>query len=213
MTDVMTYIVDIVLVGLLVIMAVRGCVQGFLKTILKSGRFFLAVLLTVALTSPVAALLNDNLINPPIYSAVNGKLTELADAAEGSADSLLESVPAFLKNQLGENISTTGKLEQLVDEWSETISQSISGAISTVLAVILLFVALMLLLTILIKILSSVIEKIKLLDTVNRVLGLVLGLLVGGALMLLAARVVAPILTALGQDALVDSSFILKLLG
>ncbi len=208
----MSYIIDLILLGLLIFFAIRGYLRGFLGSILKSGRFFLAVVLTVALTNPIAAIVDEKLINPPIYEAVNSKLTAIADTAGGSASRLLDSMPAILRNQLGEDITATGNLDRRVDEWSETISDKISFSIAKILTVILLFVALMLLLTILIKFLSAIIRATSL-GKVDRILGLVLGLFVGIAVMLLASRFLAPILTAVGQEALVESSVLLRIFG
>ncbi len=208
---IMIYIVDLILLGLLVFMAIRGYIRGFMESVLKSGRLLLSVILTLLLNKPVATLLNDKLINPPVYSMIHGKLSSLADKAEGSAGNLLASIPAALRQQLGDEVTATGSLDHLVEDWSETISQSISGAAAKIVAVILLFVAFMLLLTIVIKLLAGII-KASPLEKVDRILGLALGLLTGVALMLIAARLVAPIMVAVGQGELVESSFILKLI-
>ncbi len=209
----MSYILDLILVALLVIFAIVGYRRGFVASILKSGRFFLAVILTIALTNPVATLLNDNFINPPIYDAVSGKLTDVADSVKGNASDFYEEIPAILQGQLDDKMSESeGDIDEAVEEWSQEISGKISWAVSKIIAVILLFVALMLLLSILVKILSAIVRATPL-GGVDRILGLVLGLAVGVAMMLLVSRFVAPVLTAFGQGELVESSFLLDLLG
>ncbi len=203
---------DVLCLVLLAVMAFRGYRRGLVASVLGAGRFFIAIILTVALTSPVAGLLNDHLINPPVYGYVNGRLVALADKTEGSAAELLESMPEILSNQLGDNVSAEGRLDTLVEEWSETISQSISGAVSSVIATVLLFVLFMLLLSLSIKLIAGLIHATPL-ASVDRILGLVLGLITGLGISVLAARLLTPALTALGKEAWVEASRLLSWLG
>ncbi len=206
-------VLDILFLVLIVLFAIRGFIRGFVASILKSARFFLAVILAIVLTAPVAGLINDHVIHPPVYRFVNNKIESLADRAEGNGVALYENLPGLMKNQLDvESEDLAGSLDGYVTEWSETISQKISGGISGVIAVVTLFIVFMLLLSLVIKLVAGLIHAGPL-ATLDRLLGLGLGLVVGVAVVMLLAGFVSPILIAIGQEGMVESSFVLDLLG
>lgn len=66
----MAIVFDLILLGIFVFLAVRGCVKGFVRTVLGVGRLLLSLLLTVLCGAAFGRWLSDTLEWP--FSAVLG---------------------------------------------------------------------------------------------------------------------------------------------
>jgi len=143
----MQYVIDVILALLLVYFTVRGFKRGFFKTVLSAGRLVLAILLTVALGSRVSQWIDRQYVNPPVYEKVHTKLAAMAADAGAQSDEFFrqlgEQYGAYLdKDELNRQAeSNASSLDQMVEQYSASISNTVSGAISTVVGYLLTFVA------------------------------------------------------------------------
>ncbi len=209
----MPSLLDILLLGLLAVFAIRGYRRGLVRSLVGIGRLVAAVILTVAVSSPVSQFLDDRLINPPVHDYVAERLTAVAARTEGGVAELYDALPAPLRAHLGESDMLFADMDTAVAHWTDTISRTVSGAVSSVLASVAVFILAWFGLTLGLKLLSGVIHAIPLVATFDRLLGLGAGLLAGVAVVAISARVLSPLLVALGRPEWVDASWLLQMAG
>lgn len=208
--------IDLVLVGIFALLVVIGWWRGFLKTVLSLGRLILSFLITILLGPAVSAWIDEAFVNPPVYESVHEKFTALANeaaaTAQGGVDALIQKIPSTFQGYLDlENVDPSSDIHALADEWSVTVAGGISKVIATVIGYILLFVVAFILLTVAIFIIGKIADSIKLVHTVDKLLGLALGVISGCIAVLLISTVLGAILSVTGQEAVVEESFMLKL--
>ena len=186
-----TFIVDIILVAFLLFLFIRGYIKGFLATVLRSLRPILAIIAAYFLGKPVAGFIDQKFIYGWTYNGVYAKINELYQNASESfnVDKIFSAFPKFmipdsLREQL-ENSTETG--EALVVSASESISAFVSHLFSLVIAYLLIFLIVWLLLLLLAKLLSSSIHDLPVIGKIDRILGALLGLLIGWVLLSLVA--------------------------
>lgn len=182
-----TYIVDIILLGVLLFILIRSCVQGFFKTVFRSLRFVLSIVAAYFLGKPIGEWMDRTFIHGWTYNGVYDKINGLYQSAAESfnVQKIFSIFPKFLipqsmQDQM-EAMDETG--EALVVSASETISSAISHFISMLTAYILVFVLAWILLWLFTKIFGKVIHKIPVVGTLDHILGAVIGLLIGWTLM------------------------------
>ena len=169
-----------VLIGALIIW--RCAHNGFIKCLFKFVRTALALVLAYFLVAPVAPVIAENFIEEPVYDLVFEKIDGIYSDAEESIDmeSVVDKLPGFLVNEDTEEklneLDSTG--DELVVAVSEEITAPIVKIISCVLAFVISFILLFIVLSIILALLNSLICKIKLINTVNTVLGLIWGLVI-----------------------------------
>ncbi len=211
----MQLVIDVLLILVFAFLVFRGWRRGFMKSVLSLGRLILSVVITIVFGKAFAGWLDAKFINPPIYDAVFGKLSEIGDEviaeANGSVDALAEKVPGFLRGHLDlESMDATDTVTGLVSDWSRTASDAISGIISTVIGYILLFLLAFLVLTIVIFIVGKL-AKLPLLNKIDKLLGLCVGLVSGALGVMFLAVILGAILSVIDMNDVVENSFILKL--
>ena len=181
------HIVDIVLIGVLLFILIRSCVQGFFKTVFRSLRFVLSVIAAYFLGKPIGGWMDRAFIHGWTYNGVYDKINGLYQSASESfnVQKILSAFPKFLIPQsIREQMEATDETgEALVVSASETVSGAISHFISMLTAYILVFILAWILLWIFTKIFGNVIHKIPVVGTLDHILGAVLGLLIGWTLM------------------------------
>ncbi len=100
----MPYVMDALFLGLFIFFAVRGYRRGLVRSLLGVGRLILAVLLTAALSAPVADVLEQRLFHSPIQDAVGEHAEAMVETAghavSGAIASLLATVTVFLAANL-----------------------------------------------------------------------------------------------------------------
>lgn len=201
-----------VLIGALIIW--RCAHNGFIKCLFKFVRTALALVLAYFLVAPVAPVIAENFIEEPVYDFVFEKIDGIYSDAEESIDmeSVVDKFPGFLVNEDTEEklneLDSTG--DELVVAVSEEITAPIVKIISCVLAFVISFILLFIVLSIILALLNSLICKIKLINTVNTVLGLIWGLVIAVILW----TVVSSLMKGLfGGFDIYDSTIIIQFVG
>lgn len=210
----MQLVVDILLLVIFALLVFRGWWRGFMKSVLSLGRLVLSLVITVLFGSTLAGWLDKTFINPPVYESVYKKLSEIAAdvsaSAEGSVDALVQQVPKSFRGYLDlEAVNPTAEIQALVEEWSRTVANSISGIASTVLGYVLLFLVSFLVLTLVVFLVSRL-AKLPAVKTVDKLLGLGIGVVSGAVTVIFLSVLLSAILGVIGQEEMVEASFMLR---
>lgn len=211
----MQLVIDILLIVIFGLLVFRGWWRGFMKSVLCLGRLILSLVITILFGSTFAAWIDARFVNPPVFEKVFAKFSEVAAevtaSAEGGVNALVEKIPEAFRGYLDlESVDPTAEINALVEEWSHTVADSISKVIATVIGYILLFVLAFLVLTVVIFIVTRF-AKLPAIKTVDKLLGLVVGIVSGVVAVIFISVILSAILGVVGQDALVEGSFMLRL--
>ena len=211
----MQLVIDILLIVIFALLVFRGWHKGFMKSILGLGRLILSLVITITCGSAFAAWIDAKFVNPPVFEKVYQKFSDIAAevtaTAEGGIDALVEKIPEAFRGYLDlETVDPTAEINALVEEWSHTVADSISKVIATVIGYVLLFILAFIVLTVVIFIVGKL-AKLPVLKTVDKVLGLVVGIASGALAVLFVAVVLSAILGVIGQTEVVEASFMLRL--
>lgn len=211
----MQLVIDILLVVIFGLLVFRGWWRGFMKSVLSLGRLILSLVITIIFGASFAAWIDAKFINPPVFEAVFKKFSDIAAevtaSAEGGIDALVEKIPEAFRGYLDlESVDPTAEINALVEEWSHTVADGISKVIATVIGYILLFILAFLVLTVVIFIVTRF-AKLPAIKTVDKLLGLVVGLFSGAVAVIFISVILSAILGVIGQEAVVEGSFMLRL--
>lgn len=211
----MQLVIDILLIVIFGLLVFRGWWRGFMKSVLSLGRLILSLVITIVFGASFAAWIDAKFVNPPVFEAVFKKFSDVAAevtaSAEGGIDALVEKIPDAFRGYLDlESVDPTAEINALVEEWSHTVADGISKVIATVIGYILLFVLTFLVLTLVIFIVTRF-AKLPAIKTVDKLLGLVVGLFSGAAVVIFISVILSALLGIFGQEALVEGSFMLRL--
>lgn len=209
----MNLILDVCLLAALGIPAFVGWKRGFAESVLRFGRLILALAATLIGGKAFSALLNRLWIYPAVYARVNPKFTDIAAAAEGRVEVMIQKIPAFFRPYLDvTGADASNDLYQLAGAWSDTVSRGIAGVISSIVGYVLLFILSFLLLTLAIFVLRRV-TKLPVIRTADQLLGLALGAVGGLMLTVFLAGVLGDLMEILGRGDVAARSILLRLLG
>ena len=211
----MQLVIDILLIVIFGLLVFRGWWRGFMKSVLSLGRLILSLVITIVFGASFAAWIDAKFVNPPVFEAVFKKFSDIAAevtaSAEGGIDALVEKIPEAFRGYLDlETLAPTAEINALVEQWSHTVADGISKVIATVIGYILLFVLAFLVLTLVIFIVTRF-AKLPAIKTVDKLLGLVVGLFSGAAVVIFISVILSALLDIFGQEALVEGSFMLRL--
>ena len=211
----MQLVIDVLFMAVFAIPVFRGWRRGFTKSILGLGRLVLSLVITILFGSAFAGRIDERFINPPVFEAVSKKFSSIAAevtaSAEGGIDALVEKIPEAFRGYLDlTTVDPTAEINALVEEWSHTVANGISRVISLILGYILLFVLSFIVLTIVIFIVGKL-AKLPAIKTVDKLLGLVVGIFSGAVAVVIISAILGAILGLIGQDAVVEGSFMLRL--
>ena len=211
----MQLVIDVLFMAVFAIPVFRGWRRGFTKSILGLGRLILSLVVTILFGSAFAGRIDETFINPPVSEAVSKKFSSIAAevtaSAEGGIDALVEKIPEAFRGYLDlTNVDHTAEINALVEQWSRTVADGISKVISLILGFVLLFVISFVLLTAVIFIIGKLV-KLPVIRTVDKLLGLAVGIFNGAAVVMVSSVILGAILGLMGQGELVEGSFMLRL--
>lgn len=204
--DIMSFglILDLIVVIIVLVCAFLSAKHGFVRTVLELAGFIAAIFIAFTISSPLATITYDKMIEPSIVS----KIEQTSD--EGSSmisEKLWNSFPEVVKRQSanigisqeGFNEKVSSSISSNVAESAEKISENVtkpiitkvlSAVYSTVIAIVLIILS---------KFLAKVINKlfkISFIGKINSFLGGVLGALKGIAIAVVFCMAVSLIVSA-----------------
>ena len=214
----MKYLLDAVVILIFLLAIIIGHKRGFIKTVTGIVAFIAALAVAALLNGTVAALVYNNVIEPPLIETVEQQTAQAQGSAAEQLDSVYESLPTITKNLLTQaGIANGDDFTQNIPilSSSTSIAQSVASVVRSVLLPLLqavcslvLFVLAYILANILLRALN-IIAKLPLLKQLNKSLGLIAGVL-SGALWAMLAVTVLQIVAAFGAA---DSAINLSVLG
>lgn len=202
----MKYLLDAVVILIFLLAVIIGHKRGFIKTVAGIVAFIAAIAVAALLNGPVAEMVYDNVIEPPLIETVEQQTAQAQGSAAEQLDSVYQSLPTITKNLLAQaGIANGDDLMQNMPILSSStpVAQSVASVVRTVLLPLLqavcsliLFVLAYILASILLRVLN-VVAKLPVLKQLNKSLGLIAGIL-SGALWAMFAVTVLQIIAAIG---------------
>lgn len=203
-------ILDLIIVVILAIPIIQGFRRGFVKMLLRVGKFLISCVLACLFCKKLGVWLRDRWI----YRFVHEKISDLisAKAEEGAtlthiAESLPEGLEETLStfgvdvNSVAAEVSESGA--NAVAEFTDRLAGYVSNIASVVLGFAILFVLFLIVTVIVGRLLNAIVTRLPIIKTLNTWLGGALGVLLGFCYAWGAAQIVVAIL---GLFAMVDYS-------
>lgn len=196
----MGLVIDLILALIILVCVIISAKRGFVKVFIETVGFVAAVFLAFTISSSLANMVYDKIIEPPIVTAVAQNGTE---SAQEVVDKTFKSLPAFINNSLydfsekiNEGISTN--LQQDIEVTVKNASQQVIKPIITKILGLIFSVIIFVLLLIIVKLLARIINKLfsfSIVGTANRFLGGTLGLIKGLIFAVLFCMVISIIIS------------------
>ena len=199
----MWVVIDLILVAVILIFALISAKRGFVKVLVETVGFIAAVVVAFTISTPLAEVTYDKIIEPPVVRAAVNAVGESAEHEAWNA------LPEFLMNNdiFGTQINSftekiTANLSLGVETAVKTASQDIVKPVATKIFCLLYSVLLVLVLSILVKFLAKLINgmfSFSVIGSLNRTLGGILGAVKGIVFVLIACMVISLIISFTGK--------------
>ena len=181
-------IADILFVLIAVIFIAVGVKRGFIKSLIQSAKFLLALLIAYFVGPMAGQFIKDRIVFQPVYNWLTdkgvGAVEKLPDIFRPDAATVGEGVLPF--------------------------AEFVSTAISNLVAYVVVFVLALVLLTVVAWLLTKITDKIAFLGTANRILGGLFGTVMG----LIVLTIIACIIKFLDtKDVIYSQTVIVEFLG
>lgn len=178
--------VDIAIIGIILLFAVVGLLKGFMKTLLSFAGVVLALIAAVLLTKPVVASLAgskiETMIGDKVFTLLSGMgdlMTTEIPSYEVLVEVLQQSLPASVAQSLAQSVA-----EMIGTSANQTLAQLLTPGLTNIFMNLLVFIALFVILMIIFAIVKAIVnavKHIKLIDIADKILGFILGALMGVA--------------------------------
>lgn len=203
----MNIVIDLILIGIILLCIYLSAKRGFVKVLIETVGFIAAIILAFTISSPLADITYDKIIEPPMIEAASNAV------GENTETSALEALPGFIVNSFGDEISVfTEKIDQNLSQGTETAvrtaSQQVVKPIATKLLGLLFTAILFLLLLVVVKFLAKFLNGIfsfSIIGNLNRTLGGVIGIIRGIIFVLIFCTVISIIISFTGKPFLIFS--------
>lgn len=203
----MNIVIDLILIGIILLCIYLSAKRGFVKVLIETVGFVAAIILAFTISSPLADITYDKIIEPPMIEAASNAV------GENTETSALEALPGFIVNSFGDEISVfTEKIDQNLSQGTETAvrtaSQQVVKPIATKLLGLLFTAILFLLLLVVVKFLAKFLNGIfsfSIVGNLNRTLGGVIGIIRGIIFVLIFCTVISIIISFTGKPFLIFS--------
>jgi len=187
-------VIDLIALAVLVILALKGRSDGFVKTVVRACGLLIAVVGGWLLSAALTPVLYDSLLRQPLSDLVASLIAEHGNITETAAQ-LEASLPAVLLNLItaASGMSLSQQAAALTGDLHGALLELIAPAVLSLVKgclFLLLCGLILILVAVLVKKLSSV-NKLPVLGKLNQVLGAVLGLVEGVFYLLLFAILVS----------------------
>lgn len=193
-------ILNLIVLAFLILPAVRGYVNGFVKTTLRFFRFLGAFVLALLFSKPLGKWIKEKWLERKFYRLVdhavsdsfNGSVDSMADGVPSGFRSLLESFHFNIGEAANDSVAKGGSM---LENFVNTIADKLSSVASVALAFAGIFLFSLLALLFVAKLLTFLVERIPLVRGLNHLAGLGVGFLIGVFSAWTAAQVIVFTLT------------------
>ena len=207
----MSIAIDLILIAVILFFVLTSARRGFVKVLIETAGFIAAVILAFTVSTPLAELTYDKIIEPPVIEAAVNAVGESAEHEAWNAlpDFLINSENSFFGttvNSFTEKITTN--IGDGVEEAVKTASQEVVKPVAAKLIGLLYSVILIIVLSIVVKFLAKIINKLfsfSFVGNINRTLGGIVGFVKGTIIAVVICAVVSLILSFTGKPFLIFS--------
>ena len=181
-------VADLLILGLSVFIIIRGVKSGFIKSVMRLVRGFVAFIAAYAFAPLLGGFINSRFILPSMSGSIAGTIRSLVEKSDGvrAVVDLFTEMPDAVKQitdrygvtpeTVTEAVASSPSKEAAINRAAETIAGGVSGVISNCIAFVIIFVAVFIALVILTVILDSVFH-LPVLKTANKVFGTVFAII------------------------------------
>lgn len=203
-------ILDVIIIITLAIPIIQGFRKGFVKMVLRFGKFIVSCVCAGLFCKKLGVWLRDKWIYQFVYDKINGIVeTEVENGA--TIDSIAQTLPEGLEETLstfGVDVGTVAEelavsSETAIADFTVKVSSYVANIASVVVGFAILLVVSMIVLSIVGAVLNAIVTRIPVVKTINAWLGGAMGVLLGVVTAWGAAQLVV---TILGFFAMVDYS-------
>lgn len=212
----MSFFIDLIIIVIFLVALIIGWKKGFVSAVMRIVSTVGAVVIAWLAYNPVSEFLYDKIFLGGVTNYIRSVFDRDIASTNASLSNLFSELPEFFTNFLN-RFSTKEKAVQYFSENAQATSNDLTSfmarpiaqTISKVVAIIALFFISLIVLKLLSKLIENVV-KLPLLNSVNHILGLVLGAAVGFAIVWVVAiafHAALPQLASLYPKVFKDSTF------
>ena len=207
----MSIVIDLILIAVILLFVLTSAKRGFVKVLIETVGFIAAVIVAFTISTPLAELTYDKIIEPPVIEAAVNAAGESAEHEAWNAlpDFLINSDNAFFAttvNSFTEKI--TIKISDGVENAVKNASREVVKPVATKLIGLLYSVILIIVLSIVAKFLAKILNKLfsfSFVGKINRTLGGVVGFVKGSVVAVILCAIISLILSFTGKPFLIFS--------
>lgn len=203
----MNLMIDLILAVIILIFAIIAYRKGFVASLLDFLGTIIAWIASINLSTFISGWIYQTFIKAPITDYIYLKLTESANTA---SESLIASIPEFIKTaatafNIDFNSIIANNSGQEIEMAVSSITSGIIEPIITILIRIIVTILLYIVFAYIIKLLSKLfknLNKIPIVGSLNKFLGIIVGLLKGALIATLVCIIFSTILGFAGGELL-----------
>lgn len=199
----MHFVIDLILIAVIIISVIWSAKKGFVRTLVEVVGLVLAIVVAFSLSSPLADVTYDKLVEPPIVKAA-GETS--AQTVSETTDKAWESIPSFITA----NGISKDKIENSVEDFTKKnaesvmlqVSQKVIKPVALIVLKAIYSLILMIPLMFLVRLLAKLLNKLfsfSLVGALNRFLGGTIGLIKGVALAMILCKIIILIISFTGN--------------
>ena len=222
----MSIVIDLIVVAIVLLFVALSAKKGFVKTVVEMVGFVAAIVLAFTISTPLAGVTYDKIIEPPILAAVTDEATEDVNAM---VNGIWEKMPAFIINRAEDmghsqdNVgqSITSSLANGTQAAVKSTSQNIFKPVAVSLLSLVFSVIISIVLLLIVKPIAKIINGLfsfSIIGKANRALGAVVGLLKGAVFAVVFCLVISLVVSFTENGFLIftaeniNNSYIFKLI-
>ncbi len=184
----MSWTLDVIIALIIGLTVYSAAKNGFIKTAISALSFVIAIVLTIALASPVSEYIKQTPVATTVEEATKGKIEEILSESTLNLDALVDgaseefnnlaALAGFEKAELSEWFDTTVTdamgLEAAISTLAEKIAEPIIDTVAFIISIIIIFIGSQIILSILSFVLDKI-ARLPILKSFNKAFGIALG--------------------------------------
>ena len=196
----MNYLLDLIVIAIIAAVALISARRGFVRVVIELAGFIAAILITLTISTPLASLTYDKIIEPPIVSSVS-KAT--GDSVTQITDDTWNALPEFIR-KYSENAGFSK--ESINKSINENMGNGAEGAtraasqnvVKPIVSRLLTLIYALLIMIVLVKLLAKFLNGIfsfSIIGKLNRILGGIAGIPKGIIIAMLFCMIISLIVS------------------
>lgn len=212
----MSWVLDMAAVAVMILMLVLGVRRGFIKSAVRLIGMIAALVAASLVSAPVAGWIFDRFLEAPIQTAVAQEAANATVAAAKTVQeqmmSVIQALPAVVQgafDMAGMTVTQTGApvaADALTAMLMESVLEPLCVSFMQVVLFLVLFIGLYIVARLIAKALDKIFNALPLIRQVNGLLGGVLGLCEGVAVVYVLTLGLRLYMTMAGADSVVSSA-------